>query len=74
MTPNPAVERTCRGQPRLSAHFYVRPLTQTESQRMQLDAEVLDAVSTALKYAGLTSVSSFIALQVAWISGKSLRR
>jgi hypothetical protein len=35
---------------------------------MQLDADVLDAVTTALKYAGLTSLSSFIALQVAWIS------
>jgi hypothetical protein len=35
---------------------------------MELDADVLDAVTTALKYAGLTSVSSFIALQVAWIS------
>jgi hypothetical protein len=35
---------------------------------MQLDTDVLDAVTTALKYVGLTSVSSFVALQVAWIS------
>ncbi|MBT3065669.1 hypothetical protein [Rhodoferax sp. U11-2br] len=35
---------------------------------MPLDPDVLDAVTTALKFVGLTSFSSFIALQVAWIS------
>lgn len=35
---------------------------------MRLDIDVLDAIATALQFVGLTSVSSFIALQVAWIS------
>lgn len=35
---------------------------------MQIDTDVLDVVGTALKYVGLTSLSSFIALQIAWIS------